>query len=447
MHKKNSNLIGSAKKLRSLGQRGDSVLAHINPAEARYLRENFGGDINPHTGLPQYGLFKSVGKFLKGVVRHPKKLLPIAGSIVGGMIGGPAGSIAGGSLAGALSSKKHKLDHALGGGLVGLGHSLVSPMIGQGLDLEPDSMMGKATMMGAPSLLGQFRGDHRFNRGNSQGSEEGPGLGDFGMGGSGSGEQSGIMDGLGNLFGASGKYKNLLDTALLATAVNGVINGRAKTPAYGTPENESLQQAMQRSKHDWGPTEQYFPPVKQRNEPKFAPKGYRGTKWNFFPTAQEQQEQIERVNEEMAQEGYKNKYARGGKVKGYYNGRDGGQDDTIPANVPKDSYVMDATTVSLAGDGNSQNGAYRIEREAQDKVNHFAKSGFIRNPQTSENVRALLSDGEKVITPEQVRAFGGGSVKKGHKELDNFRKNIRKHKGVTKFLPPKSKPLNKYLGK
>lgn len=440
--KNRSRLISSAKQLQRLGQRGDTVLAHINPAEARYLKEHFGGDINPHTGLAQYGLFKSVGKFLKGVVRHPKKLLPIAGSIIGGMIGGPAGSIAGGSLAGALSSKKHKLDHALGGGLVGLGHSLVSPMIGQGLDLDPDSMMGKATMMGAPSLIGQLGFGGKQQGQNYQGGEEGSG---FGMGAPGSGQQSGVMDGLGNLFGAGGKYKNLLDTALLATAVNGVINGKSQMPAYGTPENESMQQAIQRNKHDWGPREQYFPPVQKRNEPKFAPKGYRGTRWNFFPTAQEQQEQMERVNEEMAQEGYKNKYARGGKVKGYYKGRDGGQADTIPANVPKNAYVMDATTVSLAGDGNSENGAYKIAKEAQDKVNHFAKSGFVRNPQTSENIRALLSHGEEVITPEQVRAFGGGSIKKGHKELDKFRKNIRKHKGVTKFLPPKSKPLNKYL--
>jgi hypothetical protein len=239
---------------------------------------------------------------------------------------------------------------------------------------------------------------------------------------------------------------NLLNTALLATAINGVVNGKAKMPAYGTPENESMQQAQARNAHDWGSMEQYFPNVPKRNEPKFPPKGYRGTSWNFFPTPEEQLEQIQRVNEEMAQPGYATRYAKGGKVKGYFKGHDGGQDDTRPTNIPKDSYVMDATTVSLVGDGNSENGAERIEQEAENRMDHFSKSGFIRNPEVSENVRALLSDGEKVITPDQVRAFGGGSIKKGYKKLDKFRKNIRKHKGVTKFLPPKSKPLRKYLG-
>lgn len=437
--KSRSHLINSAKQLQRLGQRGDSVLAHINPAEARYLKEHFGGDINPYTGLPQYGLFRSFGKIFK----KAKKLLPVAGSIIGGMLGGPAGAIAGGSLAGALSSKKHKLDHAAGGGLVGLGYGLAAPAIGRSLDLDPNSMMGKATMMAAPSLLDQIG---NFGRGSPEErtpemyakQETSSGLNSI-FGGAGGSNSS--LGNLGSMFGPG----NLINTALLATALNGVINGKAQMPAYGTPENESMQQAIQRNKHDWGPREQYFPPIQKRNEPKFAPKGYRGTRWNFFPTAQEQQEQIERVNEEMAQEGYKNKYAKGGKIKGYYKGRDGGQDDTIPTNIPKDSYVMDATTVSLVGDGNSENGAYRIAKEVEEKDKNFAKSGFVRNPKTSENVRALLSNGEEVITPEQVMAFGGGSIKKGHKELDKFRKNIRKHKGVTKFIPPKSKPLNKYL--
>jgi hypothetical protein len=449
--KNRANLISSAKKIRSLGQRGDSVLAHINPAEAKYLKENFGGDINPHTGLPQFGFFRSIGKIFKApvnmaknIIHHPKSILPIAGSIIGGMLGGPAGSIAGGSLGGALGGGKHKLDHALGGGLVGLGHSLISPMIGQHFNLNPDSFMGRASMMNSPSLGQQF-GFGGLGLGGFGSSSAGAGAAATGAGAAGAGATGAGASGLSSMFGSS----NLLNTALLATVANGVINGRARTPEHGTPENESMQQAVSRNRPDFGNSERYFREAQsqQRNEAKFPPRGYRGTSWNFFPTAQEQQEQMLRVNEEMANPAYATRYARGGKVKGYFKGGAGGQSDTRPANLHKDDYVMDATTVSLVGDGNSENGAHRIEQEAEDRVNHFAKSGFVRNPETSETVRALLSDGEKVISREQVRAFGGGSIKKGHKELDNFRKNIRKHKGVTKFLPPKSKPLNKYLGK
>jgi len=52
----NRALKQAAEKVRKQGQRGDKILAHINPAEASYLKKHFGGDKNPKTGLPQYGL-------------------------------------------------------------------------------------------------------------------------------------------------------------------------------------------------------------------------------------------------------------------------------------------------------------------------------------------------------------------------------------------------------
>ena len=41
--------------VRMQGQRADKVLAHINPAEAAELDYKYGSDINPITGLPQFG--------------------------------------------------------------------------------------------------------------------------------------------------------------------------------------------------------------------------------------------------------------------------------------------------------------------------------------------------------------------------------------------------------
>jgi hypothetical protein len=46
-----------AEHLRQYGVGRDRVLAHINPAEASYLQHQHGMSINPHTGLPQFGLF------------------------------------------------------------------------------------------------------------------------------------------------------------------------------------------------------------------------------------------------------------------------------------------------------------------------------------------------------------------------------------------------------
>jgi len=45
-----------AMRLQHMGQKGDTMLAHINPEEAKMLKDNGGsGKINPHTGLPSFG--------------------------------------------------------------------------------------------------------------------------------------------------------------------------------------------------------------------------------------------------------------------------------------------------------------------------------------------------------------------------------------------------------
>ena len=58
-----------AKVIASYGRNGDTMLAHITPAEARMLRRRGGsGTINPATGLPEFFLkkaFKSIGKAVK----------------------------------------------------------------------------------------------------------------------------------------------------------------------------------------------------------------------------------------------------------------------------------------------------------------------------------------------------------------------------------------------
>jgi hypothetical protein len=77
-----------AESMRKKGRFGDTILAHINPQEARLLKSMGGsGTINPQTGLPEFFLgkiFKAIGKVFKGIVKGVKSILksPI-GQILG----------------------------------------------------------------------------------------------------------------------------------------------------------------------------------------------------------------------------------------------------------------------------------------------------------------------------------------------------------------------------
>ena len=63
-----------ARMISGSGRGGDTMLAHINPEEARLLRSRGGmGTINPRTGLPEYGFFKKLGQQVKAVFKSISK--------------------------------------------------------------------------------------------------------------------------------------------------------------------------------------------------------------------------------------------------------------------------------------------------------------------------------------------------------------------------------------
>ena len=115
----------AAEALRQQGRGGDTILAHINPEEARLLKRMGGsGTINPQTGLPEFlkfkgitkavtgavkGTVKAVGGAVKSVVGAANKILGpeltmIALTVGGFMIGGPALAPYLGSFAGAAGA-------------------------------------------------------------------------------------------------------------------------------------------------------------------------------------------------------------------------------------------------------------------------------------------------------------------------------------------------------
>ncbi len=124
-------VLPEAKSLAKLGIGGDTELAHFSRDELEMLDSIRGGaDINPHTGLPQYGWLGSV---LKGLVRA-------GAAIAGGVIAGPLGAAAGSGLATKLTGGSWS-DALKGAALSGVGGELVQGIGGGGWN--PTSAWGQ----------------------------------------------------------------------------------------------------------------------------------------------------------------------------------------------------------------------------------------------------------------------------------------------------------------
>lgn len=68
---------------------------------------------------------------------------------------------------------------------------------------------------------------------------------------------------------------------------------------------------------------------------------------------------------------------------------------------------------------------------------------------TSDSIPARLANGEYVIDAQAVSMLGNGDNSAGAKRLDEFRKNLRQHKGgalAKGKMAPDAKPVHKYMG-
>jgi hypothetical protein len=97
-----------ASKVAAAGRGGDTILAHINPMEADMLKRMGGrGTINPKTGLPEFGFWKTVGNIFKigAQIVGTAILTPFVGPIAAGaIVSGATALLSGAKPADALKS-------------------------------------------------------------------------------------------------------------------------------------------------------------------------------------------------------------------------------------------------------------------------------------------------------------------------------------------------------
>lgn len=116
-----------------------------------------------------------------------------------------------------------------------------------------------------------------------------------------------------------------------------------------------------------------------------------------------------------------------------------GRTDHLPAHVPSGSYVVPADIVSGLGSGNTIAG-FKVMKRVFGGVpyaggsspygqsggpygSQMAKGGEASSPEGG--VPVVMAGGEHVLSPDQVRAVGGGDLELGHRVLDEFVKRQR----------------------
>lgn len=461
-----------AQLLQQQGQREDTILAHINPQEAALLEENFGGDVNPHTGLPQFGKreiphFKGGGLFGNPLKWLAGSGMGTAGALAGNMLLPGIGGILGGALGGAAGSAVRGRKDYLQAGMRGAGQGAIIPTLaslggsalegmgapGIGGDLSRygndnailpslDRLMGHGAKEGASAAAKGGKTStytplvNRFTE-TAKGSTTVPGVEEVAT----SSAPDASKDFMGSLTAKTKEFgsdpKNLL--ALGALAMQYMNQPKEKTPEQignelrrqrmaemNSPE-EDLQIARNKryvQRNQYLPEERLgdLPPVYTRHsDPEEARRTgrwvshYDNPQFTGMPLYRKEGGRAKlppMVYEEEVTDVPSN-------LAGLLRGTSGGQADNRKTKLPDGSYIIDASTVADLGDGNTEAGGKALD--------------------------AWVSDGEYRIPPMKVAQMGGGDNDKGASALDKMVRNIRKHKGGSVKLPPKAKPISQYM--
>lgn len=418
---KNGGLASVAHDVRSAGRGGDDILLHINPEEYAFLRKQWGEPSkNPHTGLPEYGLFSKLKKALKfenfnvkGIVKdiakNPQRLLTGAVDPLGTRITNKV-----------FGTNYKPAVNQLGGAT----KQRFQDAQAKGMDTGTAQTLHKvAAAVAAYYALGAGFGGGTGAAGAAGGSGAG-GLGAAGAAGA---------DGLVPISTAA------LDSYVLPASVASSLGdvaamGGSGLSAVGTSALDSYQLpasvANSISAANPGLASQAASYASNyAKDPKnwgtiakgagllggLAGAGATGQEPGGPPPAPTSPglKQLA-FNRQQGDQNF-DWYTYGqGPEKSFYN------NNALPSIAPGSQPDPNAYMGGVPGAG-----------FGQPTIPGGATGGHVRGPGTgrSDSIDAKLSDGEYVLTAEDVSLLGDGSSQAGARRLDLFRKNLRKHKG------------------
>ena len=389
------------------GRNGDGRLVHVNDEEFAEMVAEYGEPtINPETGMPEFFLGK-LGKILKTVAPIAVSFIPGIGPVASAALGAGLGALSGGGLKGALIG-------GISGGLGGAGAAgkIGGTILGKGASAVAQKALGDAIIGGA---LGAATGQDPL--------------------------KAAAMAGGTTFLRGQFAPKTPPTTDTPTTAPSDIPTAAPATMAAPTlvDSNLKISPSVQASLDNAVANASTAPVAK----PNF---------WNRDVGF------LGKVGKDL---GLKNKHAilAGGLLAA----------GAAEALKPKDKTgemsqeeffgpsfsAKSPSSFRLASLSGSPMPENIMSNYGQRYFTGFAGGGdvdsfAVRGPGTgrSDEIPAMLSDGEYVIDAETVALLGDGSSKAGAKKLDDLRVKIRKHKGKKlakgKFSHD-AKPADKYM--
>ena len=424
------------------GRGGDSKLAYVPVNLVELLIEiRHIPSINPSTGLLEFGFFGSIGKFFKKIL---PEAIRIVGTVGGAILGGPIGAGAGNALAGAITGKSIK--NSVISGLKTGAFAYAGQGLGQVAGLAGSTPFTGGFFGGAPNMLAS-------------------GLGRMGIGASPATAAAAAVPAI------AGQALQAAPQVAAQAAQPGLLSGLAGLAPYAAPlamaglaytgekkhhkhmqsERERQEAKWDRERKDMGLATNWTPVTSKKYEPNPE----------FWDISEEDVRHGRVHAPYMREVGTTGRYAQGGAVRSYregtlVRGKGKGQDDLIKTSVPDGSYIWDASSTSMLGDGSSRAGA-RVIKEFETHIRSKVPKRVLKGVEKlvkkrSQQVPVWLSNDEYKSDPVAVSlipfAMGKKQIsnEKGADILRSVIKNIRKHKSSAgSGLPPKAKSILEYI--